>query len=41
VPVVIVNRGVTRGDELASYKVDAGTSEWLPALVQERTRRDC
>ena len=37
VPVVIVNRGVTRGDELASYKVDAGTSEWLTALVERRT----
>ena len=33
VPVVIVNRGLTRGDELASYKVDAGTSDWLPALA--------
>ncbi len=36
-PVVIVNRGVTRGDELASYTVDAGTSEWLPALAARRT----
>jgi NAD-dependent SIR2 family protein deacetylase len=36
VPVVIVNRGSTRGDELASYKVEAGTSEWLPALVERR-----
>jgi len=35
-PVVIVNRGVTRGDELASYKVDAGTSDWLTALAELR-----
>ncbi len=28
-PVVIVNRGPTRGDELASIKVEAGCSEWL------------
>lgn len=32
-PVVIVNRGATRGDDLASYKVEAGTSEWLAALA--------
>ncbi|KRC53847.1 MULTISPECIES: Sir2 family NAD-dependent protein deacetylase [unclassified Nocardioides] len=32
-PVVIVNRGTTRGDELATHKVDAGTSEWLTALA--------
>ena len=31
VPVVIVNRGVTRGDDLATYKVDAGCSEFLRA----------
>ncbi|MCW2761411.1 MAG: NAD-dependent protein deacetylase [Marmoricola sp.] len=30
-PVVIVNRGVTRGDPLATVKVDAGCSEWLSA----------
>jgi NAD-dependent SIR2 family protein deacetylase len=28
-PVVIVNRGVTRGDDLATVKVEAGCSEWL------------
>jgi NAD-dependent SIR2 family protein deacetylase len=28
-PVVIVNRGPTRGDDLATVKVDAGCSEWL------------
>jgi len=31
-PVVIVNRGATRGDELAAYKLWAGTSEFLAAL---------
>ena len=30
-PVVIVNRGVTRGDDLATIKVEAGCSEWLAA----------
>jgi NAD-dependent SIR2 family protein deacetylase len=35
-PVVIVNRGPTRGDELATHKVETGTSEWLPALVGAR-----
>ncbi|WP_109508087.1 NAD-dependent protein deacetylase [Nocardioides speluncae] len=28
-PVVIVNRGSTRGDEYATYKLDAGCSEFL------------
>ena len=32
-PVVIVNRGETRGDPLATVKVDAGTSEVLTALA--------
>ncbi len=32
-PVVIVNRGRTRGDELATVKLDAGCSETLTALV--------
>ena len=31
-PVVIVNRGQTRGDELATYKLDAGCSEFLTML---------
>ena len=31
-PVVIVNRGATRGDELAAVRVDAGCSETLTAL---------
>jgi NAD-dependent SIR2 family protein deacetylase len=33
VPVVIVNRGATRGDPFASELVDAGCSDVLPALV--------
>ena len=33
-PVVIVNRGVTRGDPLATYRVDAGCSETLTALAE-------
>ncbi len=32
-PVVIVNRGGTRGDELATYTVEAGCSEFLTALA--------
>ncbi len=32
-PVVIINRGVTRGDDLASLKVDAGCSELLRELA--------
>ena len=32
-PVVIVNRGATRGDELASYKLEVGCSEFLSDLV--------
>jgi NAD-dependent SIR2 family protein deacetylase len=31
-PVVILNRGATRGDELATYTVDHGASEFLGAL---------
>ena len=33
-PVVVVNRGVTKGDARAAVKVDAGTSETLEALVE-------
>ena len=43
IPVVIVNRGHTRGDELATYKVDAGCAGFLTALAeaagQETSRR--
>ncbi len=33
IPIVIVNRGVTRGDPLAALRVDAGCSETLSALA--------
>ena len=33
IPVVIVNRGATRGDPLADLKIDAALGEVLPALV--------
>jgi NAD-dependent SIR2 family protein deacetylase len=33
VPVVIVNRGTTRGDELAAYKLEVGCSEFLTELA--------
>ncbi|WP_036570160.1 NAD-dependent protein deacetylase [Nocardioides sp. URHA0032] len=36
VPVVIVNRGQTRGDELATCKVEAGCSEFLAGLRSSR-----
>lgn len=32
-PVVIVNRGATRADARATVKIDAGTSDVLPALL--------
>jgi hypothetical protein len=31
-PVVIINRGPTRGDDLASMKIDGGCSETLAEL---------
>lgn len=39
VPVVIVNRGQTRGDALASVKVDGGCAETLVALAAWSERR--
>lgn len=33
IPVVIVNRGATRGDELATHKVDTGCADFLTALA--------
>lgn len=36
-PVVIVNRGVTRGDELAMLKLDIGCTEALSALAASNT----
>ncbi len=35
-PVVIVNRGATRGDELAAYRLDAGCSEFLGELAADQ-----
>lgn len=32
-PVIIVNRGATRGDDLATLKIDAGVSETLSEIV--------
>nr|WP_245885926.1 NAD-dependent protein deacetylase [Xylanimonas oleitrophica] len=37
-PIVIVNRGETRGDPLATVKVEAGVTETLTALVDLLTR---
>jgi NAD-dependent SIR2 family protein deacetylase len=34
IPVVIVNRGQTRGDDLADVKLDAGCTQTLQALVE-------
>jgi NAD-dependent SIR2 family protein deacetylase len=36
IPVVIVNRGATRGDGEAAYKLEVGTSEFLTALASRR-----
>jgi len=36
-PVVIVNRGTTRGDELATHKVEEGCAEFLTALADTAT----
>ncbi|MGC4110866.1 MAG: NAD-dependent protein deacetylase [Nocardioides sp.] len=38
VPVVIVNRGPTRGDDLATVKLDAGCSEFLVELACRKPR---
>ncbi|MBJ7357776.1 Sir2 family NAD-dependent protein deacetylase [Nocardioides sp.] len=37
IPVVIVNRGATRADDLAAHRVEAGTSEFLAALAATRS----
>jgi NAD-dependent SIR2 family protein deacetylase len=39
-PVVIVNRGRTRGDELATYKVDAGCADFLTEVVAATAGQD-
>ena len=38
VPLVIVNRGATKGDRSATVRLDAGTSETLAALASTLTR---
>jgi NAD-dependent SIR2 family protein deacetylase len=38
IPVAIINRGRTRGDDLAAVKVDAGCSELLTLLAGELVR---
>ncbi len=35
IPIVIVNRGATRGDDLATLRVDAGCTPFLSALAAE------
>jgi NAD-dependent SIR2 family protein deacetylase len=35
IPIAIVNRGTTRGDDLAAVKVDGGCSELLTLLGEE------
>lgn len=37
-PVVIVNRGVTRGDDLATYKLDVGVAGFLEQLLATRNQ---
>ena len=39
-PIVIVNRGVTRGDALAAVKIDAGVTETLEGLETALLGRD-
>ncbi len=39
IPVVIVNRGATRGDDLATYKLDTGCADFLTALAGQETSR--
>jgi NAD-dependent SIR2 family protein deacetylase len=38
IPVVIINRGVTKGDPRATVKIDAGTSETLTELAGRLNR---
>jgi NAD-dependent SIR2 family protein deacetylase len=37
-PIVIINRGATKGDPRAALKIDAGTSETLTALREQLAR---
>ena len=32
-PIIVVNRGITKGDSRAAVKIDAGTSETLAAMA--------
>jgi NAD-dependent SIR2 family protein deacetylase len=34
IPIVVVNRGVTKGDARATVKIDAGASETLTAMAE-------
>jgi NAD-dependent SIR2 family protein deacetylase len=38
IPIVIVNRGATRGDDLATVKIDGGVAETLQSWRQEPSR---
>jgi hypothetical protein len=33
-PIVVVNRGVTKGDSRAAVKIDAGATETLVAMAE-------
>jgi len=33
-PVVVINRGITKGDTRAAVKIEAGTSETLVSLLE-------
>jgi len=33
-PIIVVNRGITKGDSRAAVKIDAGTSETLVAMAE-------
>jgi NAD-dependent SIR2 family protein deacetylase len=37
-PIIIINRGVTKGDGRAAVKIDAGTSETLTELQRQLGR---
>jgi hypothetical protein len=39
-PIVIVNRGATRGDRFATVKIDAGVSETLAGMVSALLGKD-
>ena len=38
IPVAIVNRGTTRGDPLATVRIDAGVAETLANVLEAGTR---